>query len=417
MDSDMPEDVRDVHKLRAIGGVVIMLLGYTFMLLNSYSFGAGIVMALYYVLEARVSIESTIGPPHLFVLSLIPSVTGLTWLYFTYLEDPTDDFLPISQTYSMYRGFVYNTFDDPAAVEQWADAPLPDRTRRWLAVVTVGAPVTVFAITQLDTTFLAAFFGLLLAVGFVQLIRTATDTISLRPFSQHIRYIFAGPFVLGLTIIPIFLVMLVLTQGAIPAINILAWSGLVTFIALYIAACVSGHCATLLYDSRKIDAGQQPDASTTDSTQPSERPSTTTDEKSSGAATGSGGTVPTQVFVTLAGVLVIQAVGALIFLPFSPAVVAAAAIAQSVAIFGAARYIAPEAVRPRAILVGGGAVGGLGFLLGAEAVGRSTNLELLADLSGGIAVMTIGFIAMYIVVAGVSNGPSSERTGQRNQET
>ena len=402
MEPDMPEDVRDVHKLRAIGGVFIMLLGYTFMLLNSYSFGVGIVMALYYVLEARVSIESTIGPPHLFVLSLIPSVTGLTWLYFTYLEDPTDDFLPISQTYSMYRGFVYNTFDDPAAVEQWADAPLPSRTRRWLAVVTVGAPVTVFAVTQLDTTFLAAFFGLLLAVGFVQMIRTATDTISLRPFSQHIRYIFAGPFVLGLTIIPIFLVMLVLTQGAIPAINILAWSGLVTFIALYIAACVSGHCATLLYDSQKIDAEQQPNASMTDSTRPGERPSTTMGEEPSGAATDSGGTVPTQVFLALAGVLVVQAVGALILLPFSPAVVAAAAIVQSVAIFGAARYIAPEAVHPRATLVGSSAAGGIGFLLGAEVVDRSTSLELLADLSGGVAVVTIGFIATYIAVAGVS---------------
>ena len=410
----MPEDVRDVHKLRAIGGVFIMLLGYTFMLLNSYSFGVGIVMALYYVLEARVSIASTIGPPHLFVLSLIPSVTGLTWLYFTYLEDPTDDFLPISQTYSMYRGFVYNTFDDPAAVEQWADAPLPDRTRRWLAVIAFAAPVTVFAVTQLDTTFLAASFGLLLAVGFVQMIRTATDTISLRPFSQHIRYIFAGPFVLGLTIIPIFLVILVLTQGAIPVISILAWSGLVTFIALYIAACVSGHCATLLYDSRKIDAGQQPDASTTDSMQPDERPPTATHEESSDVTTDSGETVPTQVFVTLAGILVIQGVGALIFLPFSPAVVAAAAIVQSIAILGAARYIAPEAVRPRATLVGGGAAGGLGFLLGAEAVGRSTSLELLAGLPDRVTVVTIGFIAVYIVVASVSNGPSSERTGQAN---
>ena len=412
----MPEDVRDVHKLRAIGGVVIMLLAHAFMLIDFYSFGAGIIMLLYPVLEARVSIASTIGPPHLFVLSLIPSATGLAWLYFAYLKDPTRDFLSITQTYSMYRGFVYNTFDDPAAVEQWADAPLPDRTRRWLAVVTLGAPVTVFAVTQLDTTFLAASLGLLLAVGFVQMIRTATDTISLRPFSQHIRYIFAGPFVLGPTIIPIFLVMLVLTQGAVPVIDILAWSGLVTFIALYIAACVSGHCATLLYDSRKIDAGRQPDASTTDGTQSGERPPTTTGGNSPSAATD-GGTVPTQVFVTLAGVLVIQAVGALIFLPFSPAVVAAAAIVQSIAILGAARYIAPEAVRPRAILVGGGAVGGLGFLLGAEAVSRSTSLELLAGLPGGIAVVTIGFITVYIVVAGVSNGPSSERTGQTNQET
>ena len=394
-----------------------MLLGYTFMLLNSYSFGVGIVMALYYVLEARVSIASTIGPPHLFVLSLIPSVTGLTWLYFTYLEDPTDDFLPISQTYSMYRGFVYNTFDDPAAVEQWADAPLPDRTRRWLAVVTLGAPVTVFAVTQLNTTFLTASFGLLLAVGFVQMIRTATNTISLRPFSQHIRYIFAGPFILGLTIIPIFLVMLVLTQGAIPVISILAWSGLVTFIALYIAACVSGHCATLLYDSRKIETEQQPGTATTDSAQPGERPSTTTGEKSSDAATDAGETAPTQVFVTLAGVLVVQAVGALIFLPFSPAVVAIVAIVQSIAILGAARYIAPKAVRPRAILVGSGAAGGFGFLLGAEVVGRSTSLELLAGLPSGVAVVIIGFITVYIVVAGVSNGPSSERTGQTNQET
>jgi len=417
MDSDMPEDVRDVHTIRAIGGVLVVVIGHAFMLVDFYSFGAGIIMALYPILEARVSIESTIGPPHVFVLSLIPSATGLAWLYFAYLKDPTRDFLSITQTYSMYRGFVYNTFDDPAAVEQWADAPLPDRTRRWLAVVTLGAPVTVFAVTQLDTTFLAASFGLLLAVGFVRMVRTAIDTISLRPFSQHIRYIFAGPFVLGPTIIPIFLVMLVLTQGAIPVIDILAWSGLVTFIALYIAACVSGHCATLLYDSRKIDAGQQPDASTTDGTQPGERPSTTTGEKSSDAATDSGETVPTQVFVTLAGILAIHGIGALMFLPFSPAVVAIATIVQSTAIFGAARYIAPEAVRPRAILMGGGAVGGLGFLLGAKAVSRSTSLELLAGLPDGIAVVTIGFITVYIVIASVSNGPSSERTGRTNQET
>ncbi|PSQ17866.1 hypothetical protein BRD02_02680 [Halobacteriales archaeon QS_8_69_73] len=112
------------------------------------------------------------------------------------------------------------------------------------------------------------------------------------------------------------------------------------------------------------------------------------------------------MFMMLAGVLVIQAVGALMFLPFSPTVVAAAAIVPSIAILGAARYIAPEPVRPRATLVGGGAVGGLGFLLGAEAVGRSTSLELLADLSGGIAVVTIGFITVYIIVAGVSGRAS-----------
>ena len=180
---------------------------------------------------------------------------------------------------------------------------------------------------------------------------------------------------------------------------------------------MSGHCATLLYDSRKIDAGQQPGTSTTDGTQPSERPSTTTGEELSGAATDAGEMVPTQVFMILAGVLVVQAVGTLIFLPFSPTVVAIAAIVQSIAILGAARYIAPEAVRPRATLVGGGAAGGLGFLLGAEAVSRSTSLELLAGLPSGVAVVTIGFITVYIVVAGVSNGPSSERTGQTNQET
>ena len=129
-------------------------------------------------------------------------------------------------------------------------------------------------------------------------------------------------------------------------------------------------------------------------------------EEPSGAVTDSGETVPTQVFVTLAGILVIQGVGTLIFLPFSPAIVAVAAIIQSIAIFGAAWYIAPEAVRPRATLVGGGAVGGLGFLLGAEAVGRSTSLELLADLSGGVAVVTIGFIAAYVAVASVSSGAS-----------
>ena len=417
MDSDMPEGVRDVHEVRAIMWLFMSIFVQGSVLVFFLTVGLGIVMVPLSALDGTISFGSLPEPVLLILIfsaTLTSSATGLTWLYFAYLKDPTSNW---QWMYIRCQEVVYSAFDDPAAVEQWADAPLPDQIRRWLAVVALAAPVTVFAVTQLNTTFVTASFGLLLAISFAQLVRMAADTTSLRPLSQHIRYIFAGPFILGVAAIPMFLPIVILTRGAIPTIDVVSWSGLVTLIALYIAACVSGHCATLLYDSRKIDAGQQPSTATTDSAQPGERPSTTMGKESSGAATDSGETGPTQVFVTLAGILVIQGVGTLIFLPFSPVVVAAAAIVQSVAIFGAARYIAPEAVRPRATLMGGGAAGGLGFLLGAETVSRSTSLELLAGLSGEVAVVTIGFITVYIVVAGVSNGPSSERTGQTNQET
>ena len=402
----MPEGVHDVHEIRAIIWLFMSIFVQASMLVFFLTVGLGIVVVPLSALDGTMSFESLPKPVLLiliFTATLTSSATGLTWLYFAYLKDPTSNW---QWMYIRCQEVVYSAFDDPAAVEQWADAPLPDRTRRWLAVVALAAPVTVFAVTQLNTTFVTASFGLLLAISFAQLVRMAADTTSLRPLSQHIRYIFAGPFILGVAAIPMFLPIVILTRGAIPTIDVVSWSGLVTLIALYIAACVSGHCATLLYDSRKIDAGQQPGTATTDSAQPGERPSTTMGKESFGAATDSGETGPTQVFVTLAGILAIQGIGALIFLPFSPAVVAIAAIAQSIAILGAARYIAPEAVRPRATLVGGGAAGGLGFLLGAEAVGRSTSLELLSDLSGGVAIVTIGFIAVYVVVAGVSGGPS-----------
>ena len=401
MDSDMPEGVRDIHKVRAAGGVFAAIFVHAFMLADFFILGLGIVAAPFFAFSGLTA-ESIPEPILVLALALVPSATGLMWLYFAYLKDPTRNFIK-APTHASCREFVYNTVDDPEAAEQWADAPLPDRTRRWLAVIALAAPVTVFAVTELDTTFVTASLGLLLAVGFVQSVQTVTDTTSLRPLSQHMRYIFAGPFVLSLVGVPVILLIVALIRRPILLVgDLFSWSGPVTFTALYIAACVSGHCATLLYDSRKIDAGQQPDASAIDSTQLGERPSTTTGEESSNAATDAGGTVPTQVFVTLAGVLVVQAVGALIFLPFSPAVVAAAAIVQSVAIFGAARYIAPEAVRPRTTLVGGGAVGGLGFLLGAEAVSRSTSLELLSNISSGVAIVTIGFVAVYVAVAGVS---------------
>ena len=402
MNSDMPEGVHDVHEVRAIIWLFMSIFVQASMLVFFLTVGLGIVVVPLSILDGTMSFESLPEPALLiliFTATLTSSATGLTWLYFAYLKDPTSNW---QWMYIRCQEVVYSAFDDPAAVEQWADAPLPDRTRRWLAVVTFAAPVTVFAATQLDTTFVTASFALLLAVSFAQLVRIAADTTSLRPLSQHIRYIFAGPFVLGVAAIPMFLPIVILTRGAIPTIDVVSWSGLVTLTALYIAACVSGHCATLLYDSRKIDAGQQPSTATTGGAQPSKGPPTTMGEKSSNVATDSGEAVPTQVFVTFVGILVIQGVGALIFLPFSPAVVAAAAIVQSVAIFGAARYIAPEAVRPRATLVGSSAAGGIGFLLGAEVVDRSTSLELLADLSGGVAVVTIGFIATYIAVAGVS---------------
>ena len=406
MDSDMPEGVRDVHKHRATMNVFVGIFVHAFMLADFFVLGLAIIAAPFSVFDG-LTVESTPDPILVLALALVPSATGLTWLYFVYLKNPTSDFMTIAEAYTRYREFVYNTVDDPEAAQQWADTPLPDRTRRWLAVVTLGAPVTVFGVTEFDTTFITASLGLLLAVGFVQLVRTVTDTISLRPLSQHMRYIFAGPFVVSLVGIPVILLIVALTRRPILLVgDLFSWSGPVTFTALYIAACVSGHCATLLYDSRKIETEQQPGTSAMDGAEPGEGPSTVTGGKSSDAATDADGTVPTRVFVTLAGVLVVQAVGALIFLPFSPIIVAAAAIVQSVAIFGAARYIAPGAVRPRATLVGGGAAGGLGFLLGAEVVGRSTSLELLADLSGGVAVVTVGFIAAYVAVAGVSSRAS-----------
>ncbi|PSQ17869.1 hypothetical protein BRD02_02695 [Halobacteriales archaeon QS_8_69_73] len=397
----MPEDIRDVHKVRAAGGVFTAVLVHAFMLADFFVLGLAIIAAPFSVLDG-LTIESTPDPILALALALVPSATGLAWLYFAYLKYPTRNFIK-APTHASCREFVYNTVDDPEAAQQWADTPLPNRTRRWLAVIALAAPVTVFAVTELDTTFITASLGLLLAVGFVQSVRTVTDTTSLRPLSQHMRYIFAGPFILSLVGIPVIILIVVLIRRPILLVgNLFSWNGPVIFTALYVAACVSGHCATLLYDSRKIETEQQSGTSTIDGTEPSEGPSTVTGERSSNAATDSGETVPTQVFVTLAGVLVVQAVGALIFLPFSSVIVAAAAIVQSIAIFGAVRYIAPGAVRPRATLVGGGAVGGLGFLLGAEVVDRSTSLELLSNLSGGVAVVTIGFIATYVTVAGVS---------------
>ena len=302
------------------------------------------------------------------------------------------------------QDFVYNMIKNPETAEQWVASPLPDRTRRQFAIIAFTAPVTVFSITQIDASPESAILGLLLAVGFIQLIRKIGDTISLRPLSQHLRYIFAGPLVLSAVSLPVFVPLRYVT-GTFPVVGGSSRT-LFFMLALWTSASVSSHCGTLLYDSRKIESKQNLGTSTLDSPPASEQPSATTAEQSSDIAARTDGKAPTQVFMVLAGVLVVQAVGALIFLPFSPAIVAAAAITQSVAILGAARYIAPETVRPRATLVGGGAVGGLGFLLGAEAVGRSTSLELLADLSGGVAVVTTGFIATYVAVAGVSNGPS-----------
>ena len=74
----MPEGARDVHKLRAIGGVFVVILPHAFMLVDFYSLGLRIILALLYALNEQVSIASTIGPAHLLVLSLIPSATRCT---------------------------------------------------------------------------------------------------------------------------------------------------------------------------------------------------------------------------------------------------------------------------------------------------------------------------------------------------
>ena len=239
MNSDMPEGVHDVHEVQAIIWLFMSIFVQASMLVFFLTVGLGIVVVPLSILDGTMSFESLPEPVLLiliFTATLTSSATGLTWLYFAYLKDPTSNW---EWMYIRCQEVVYSAFDDPAAVEQWADAPLPDRTRRWLAVVTFAAPVTVFAVTQLDTTFVAASFGLLLAISFAQLVRMAADTTSLRPLSQHIRYIFAGPFILGVAAIPMFLPIVILTRGAIPTIDVVSWSGLVTLTALYIAACVS----------------------------------------------------------------------------------------------------------------------------------------------------------------------------------
>jgi hypothetical protein len=350
-----------------------------------------------------VEIERTVDIIVMFMIVPVAGVTGLAWLYFIYLRNPTGSYHG-PHMHEHCQDFVYNMVENPKTAEQWAASPLPDRTRRQFAIIALTAPVTVFSITQIDATPESAILGLLLAVGFIQLVRKIGDTTSLRPLSQHLRYIFAGPFTLSAAFLPVFVPLRYVT-GTFPVVG--GSSRTLFFVlALWTSASVSSHCGTLLYDSRKIESEQNLGTSTLDRPPASEQPSATTAEQSSDIAAGTDGKAPTQVFMMLAGILVVQAVGTLIFLPFSPVLVAAAAIVQSIIILGAARYIAPETVRPRATLVGGGAVGGLGFLLGAEAVGRSTSLELLSDLSGGVAVVTIGFIAVYVAVAGVSGGPS-----------
>jgi len=346
-----------------------------------------------------IEIERTVGIIVMLMIVPVAGVTGLVWLYFIYLRDPTESYYG-PHMHEHCQDFVHNMVENPETAEQWAVSPLPDWTRRQFAIIALIAPVTVFGITQIDDSPEFAILGLLLAVGFIQLVRKIGDTLSLRPLSQHLRYIFAGPLVISAASLLIF-VPLRYATGTFPAVGGSSRT-LFFMLALWTSASVSSHCGTLLYDSRKIESEQNPGTSTLNSPPASEQPSATTAEQSSDITARTDGKAPTQVFMMLAGVLIIQGVGALIFLPFSSVIVAATAIVPSVSIFGAARYIAPEAVRPRATFVGGGAAGGIGFLFGAEVVDRSTSLELLSNLSSGVAVMTIGFIATYIAVAGVS---------------
>ena len=350
-----------------------------------------------------VKIERIVDIIVVFVVVPVTGVTGLVWLYFIYLRNPTESYYG-PHMHEHCQDFVYNIVENPKTAEQWAASPLPDRTRRTLAIIALTAPVAVFSITQIDASPESALLGLLVAVGFIRLVREIGDTISLRPLSQHLRYIFAGPLVLNAVSLPVFVPLRYLT-GTFPIIGGSLRAQFV-ILAFWTSAAVSSHCVTLLYDSQKIESEQSLGTSTLYSPPSGEQPSAMTAEPSSDMATNTDGKTPTKVFVSLASVLVVQAVGMLIFLPFYPAIVAVAAIAQSVVILGVARYIAPEVVRPRATLVGSGLAGGAGFLLGAETVGRSTSLELLSDPSGGVAVATIGYIAAYVVVAGVSGGPS-----------
>ena len=387
-------------KFAALHGFIYAIATHA-ILLGTAIFAGGVLATLAVAAVGSwisIEIERTVGTIVMLMIVPVAGMTGLVWLYFIYFRDPTESYYG-PHMHEHCQDFVHNMVENPETAEQWAVSPLPDRTRRQFAIIALIAPVTVFGVTQIDASPESAILGLLLAVGFVQLVRKIGDTLSLRPLSQHLRYIFAGPLVISAASLLVF-VPLRYATGTFPAVGGSSRT-LFFMLALWTSASVSSHCGTLLYDSRKIESEQNPGTSTLDSPPASEQPPATTAEQPSDIVAKVDGKALTQVFVTLAGVLVVQAIGALIFLPFSPAVVAVAAIAQSVVIFGAARYIAPEAVRPRAILVGGGAAGGLGFLLGAEVVSRSTSLELLSDLSGGVAIVTIGFIAAYIAVAGV----------------
>ena len=392
-------------KFTASSGFLYAIVTHAILLCIAIFAGGVLATLAVAALEPWISIkiERTVDIIVVFVVGPVAGVTGLVWLYFIYLRNPTESYYG-PHMHEHCQDFVYNIVENPKTAEQWAASPLPDRTRRQLAIIALTAPVAVFTITQINASPESALLGLLVAVGFIPLVRKIGDTISLRPLSQHLRYIFAGPLVLSAVSLPVFVPLRYLT-GTFPIIGGSLRAQFV-ILAFWTSAAVSSHCVTLLYDSLKVESEQSFGTSTIYSPPSGEQPSATTAEQSSDIAAKTDGKTPAQVFVTLAGVLVIQAVGMLIFLPFSPAIVAVAAIAQSVVILGAARYIAPEAVRPRATLVGSGLAGGAGILLGAETVGHSTSLEPLSDPSSGVAVATIGFIAVYVVVAGVSGGPS-----------
>ena len=88
MASDMPEDVRDVHRVNAIVSVFGAVFVHAFMLADFFILGLAIIAAPFSVFDG-LTIESTPDPILALALALVPSATGLTWLYFAYLKDPT----------------------------------------------------------------------------------------------------------------------------------------------------------------------------------------------------------------------------------------------------------------------------------------------------------------------------------------
>jgi len=225
---------------------------------STAAFVGGVLAALAVAAVAPwmpVSVESVPKTVVAFVIVPAASTAGLTWVYSICLREPTASYYG-PHMHEHCREFVHGMLDDPEAAERWARAPLSDRTRRWLAVVALAAPVAVFVVAQIDSSLRSDQLGVLLAVGTVRLARRTVDTVSLRPLSRHLRYFRrAAPprRRLPLDIAPAH----DLCEVPVSAASV---TGFFVLVASFVAACVSGHCAVLLYDGRKMESGDRPAA-------------------------------------------------------------------------------------------------------------------------------------------------------------